>query len=134
MRCEMCHEMLTQRALFCIDSNTRKGMLSQQFVMHVAPPLHWDPLLRHSVSAPVVHVCMCVRISLQGPLSGTVSVSSHPLSPTLEIAAASPSHEGWYQCKVTDGHVATHCGSGALPCVRTDALSDRVRVQVIGEF
>ena len=35
----MRHEMLTQRALFCIDSNTKKGTLSQQFVTHVAPPL-----------------------------------------------------------------------------------------------
>ena len=35
---DMRHEMLTQRALFCIDSNT-KGTLSQQFVTHVAPPL-----------------------------------------------------------------------------------------------
>ena len=33
------HEMLTQRALFCIASNTKKGTLSQQFVTHVAPPL-----------------------------------------------------------------------------------------------
>ena len=24
---------------FCINSNTKKGMLSQQFVTHVAPPL-----------------------------------------------------------------------------------------------
>ena len=31
--------MLTQRALFCIDSNTKEGTLSQQFVTHVAPPL-----------------------------------------------------------------------------------------------
>ena len=36
---DMHHEMLTQRALFPIDSNTKKGMLSQQFVTHVAPPL-----------------------------------------------------------------------------------------------
>ena len=28
----MHHEMLTQRTLFCIDSNTKKGMLSQQLV------------------------------------------------------------------------------------------------------
>ena len=33
----MGHEMLAQHALFCIDSNTKKGTLSQQFVMHV-----WD--------------------------------------------------------------------------------------------
>ena len=40
----MHHEMLTQRALFCIDSNTKKGTLSQQFVTHVAPPLgHCEP-------------------------------------------------------------------------------------------
>ena len=31
--------MLTQRALFTFDSNTKKGMLSQQFVSHVVPPL-----------------------------------------------------------------------------------------------
>ena len=43
----MCHEMLTQRALFFIDSNTKKGTLSQQFVMHVAPPLgHCEPMVR----------------------------------------------------------------------------------------
>ena len=36
----MCHDMLTQRALFALtQSNTKKGTLSQQFVMHVAPPL-----------------------------------------------------------------------------------------------
>ena len=35
----MRHKMLTQHALFCIDSNTKKGTLSQQFVTHVAPPL-----------------------------------------------------------------------------------------------
>ena len=33
------HEMLTQRVFFCIDSNTKKDTLSQQFVTHVAPPL-----------------------------------------------------------------------------------------------
>ena len=38
-RYDMRHEMLTQHALFCIDSNTKKGTLSQQFVTHVAPPL-----------------------------------------------------------------------------------------------
>ena len=38
-RYDMRHEMLTQRALFCIESNTKKGALSQQFVTHVAPPL-----------------------------------------------------------------------------------------------
>ena len=32
----MCHKMLTQRALFCIDSDTKEGMLSQK---SVAPPL-----------------------------------------------------------------------------------------------
>ena len=32
----MRHEMLTQRALSCIDSNTKKGTLSQQFVTKCA--------------------------------------------------------------------------------------------------
>ena len=31
--------MPTQHALFCIDSNTKKSTLSQQFMTHVAPPL-----------------------------------------------------------------------------------------------
>ena len=35
----MPHKMLTQRALFCIDCNTKKGMLRQKSVTHVAPPL-----------------------------------------------------------------------------------------------
>ena len=35
----MRHKMPTQHALFCIDSNTKKSTLSQQFVTHVAPPL-----------------------------------------------------------------------------------------------
>ena len=33
------HEMLTQRSLLCIASNTKRDMLSQQFVMHIVPPL-----------------------------------------------------------------------------------------------
>ena len=38
-RCDMRHESLTQRALFCIGVNAKKGMLSQHFMMHVVPPL-----------------------------------------------------------------------------------------------
>ena len=41
----MRHEMLTQRALFCTDSNTKK---EQQFVTHVAPPLGTGCLLSTS--------------------------------------------------------------------------------------
>ena len=32
-RCDMCHELLTQHALFVLESMP-KGMLSQHFVMH----------------------------------------------------------------------------------------------------
>jgi hypothetical protein len=33
----MHHEMLTQRALFCIDVMAKRVTLSQHFVMHVIP-------------------------------------------------------------------------------------------------
>ena len=35
----MRHEMLTQHPLFCHCANTKRGMLSQHFMMHVVPPL-----------------------------------------------------------------------------------------------
>ena len=35
----MRHEMLTQRARFCIGAMVKKGTLSQHFVMHVVPSL-----------------------------------------------------------------------------------------------
>ena len=35
----MRHEMLTQRARFCIGAMAKKGTLSQHFVTHVVPPL-----------------------------------------------------------------------------------------------
>ena len=34
----MRHELLTQRALFCIGVNAKKGTLSQHFVTRVVPP------------------------------------------------------------------------------------------------
>ena len=38
----MRHEMLTQRAPFCIGVMAKKGTLSQHFVTHVVPPLSGD--------------------------------------------------------------------------------------------
>jgi hypothetical protein len=38
-RYDMCHEMLTQRALFCIDVMAKRVTLSQHFVTCVVPPL-----------------------------------------------------------------------------------------------
>jgi hypothetical protein len=38
-RYDMRHEMLTQRALFCIDVMAKRVMLSQHFVTRVVPPL-----------------------------------------------------------------------------------------------
>jgi hypothetical protein len=35
----MRHEMLTQRALFCIDVMAKRVTLSQHFVTRVVPPL-----------------------------------------------------------------------------------------------
>ena len=35
----MRHEMLPQRAPFCIGAMAKKGTLSQHFVTHVVPPL-----------------------------------------------------------------------------------------------
>ena len=35
----MHHELLAQRALFCIGVDAKKGTLSQHFFMHVVPPL-----------------------------------------------------------------------------------------------
>ena len=40
-RYDMRHKMLTQRALFCHRTNTKRGTLSQHFVTHVVPPLGW---------------------------------------------------------------------------------------------
>ena len=34
---DMCHEMLTQHARFCIGAMAKKGTLSQHFVTHVIP-------------------------------------------------------------------------------------------------
>ena len=36
----MRHEMLSQRAPFCIGAMAKKGTLSQHFVTHAVPPLH----------------------------------------------------------------------------------------------
>ena len=47
----MRHEMLTQRALFCHPTNTKRGTLSQHFVTHVVPPLVLDYMRRMSVTA-----------------------------------------------------------------------------------
>ena len=45
----MCHELLTQRALFCIGVKCKKkGTLSQHFVTHVVPPLGCPRLLEMS--------------------------------------------------------------------------------------
>ena len=38
-RYDMRHEMLTQRAPFCIGAMAKRGTLSQHFVTHVVPPL-----------------------------------------------------------------------------------------------
>ena len=38
-RYDMRHEMLSQRAPFCIGAMAKKGTLSQHFVTHVVPPL-----------------------------------------------------------------------------------------------
>jgi hypothetical protein len=38
-RYDMRHEMLTQRALFCIDVMAKRVTLSQHFMAHVVPPL-----------------------------------------------------------------------------------------------
>ena len=35
----MRHKLLTQRALFCVGVDAKKGTLSQHFMMHVVPPL-----------------------------------------------------------------------------------------------
>ena len=37
----MHHKLLTQRALFCIGVDAKKGTLSQHFMMHVTPPMVW---------------------------------------------------------------------------------------------
>ena len=39
----MGHELLTQRALYCIGGNAKKGTLSQHFVTHVIPLLAHTP-------------------------------------------------------------------------------------------
>ena len=49
----MCHELLTQRALFCIGVNAKKGTLSQHFVIHVVPPLSYLQAIHMAVSLDV---------------------------------------------------------------------------------
>ena len=44
--------------LFCIDSNTKKGMLSKQFVTHVAPPLGRG----HTLHMPVAKCWRLLKI------------------------------------------------------------------------
>ena len=48
----MRHEMLTQRARFCIGVMAKKGTLSQHFVTHVVPPLpiHYSSALNFARS------------------------------------------------------------------------------------
>ena len=40
-RCNMRHELLTHRALFCIGANAKKGTLSQHFVTRVIGSVGW---------------------------------------------------------------------------------------------
>ena len=44
-RYDMRHEMLTQRAPFCIGAMAKNGTLSQHFVTHFVPPLGMSLLL-----------------------------------------------------------------------------------------
>ena len=46
----MRHEMLTQRAPFCIGAMAKKGTLSQHFVTHVVPPLGY-----HTCGLPTLY-------------------------------------------------------------------------------
>ena len=45
----MRHEMLTQRAPFCIGAMAKKGTLSQHLVTHVVPPL---TIRSHALAPP----------------------------------------------------------------------------------
>ena len=56
----MRHEMLTQRAPFCIGAMAKKGTLSQHFVMRVVPPLVWMSSL-HSLGT-LVNVLFMDRV------------------------------------------------------------------------
>ena len=49
----MRHEMLTQRARFCIGVMAKKGTLSQHFVTHVVPPLSTNNELSIPIRAQV---------------------------------------------------------------------------------
>ena len=53
----MRHEMLTQRAPFCIGVMAKKGTLSQHFVTHVVPPLAMSYALgtASTVRLPLFH-------------------------------------------------------------------------------
>ena len=51
----MRHEMLSQRAPFCIGAMAKKGTLSQHFVTHVVPPLVPDPFLRKGVARETIN-------------------------------------------------------------------------------
>ena len=61
------HEMLTQRALFCIGVNAKrckKGLLGQHYMMHVVPPpgSHFGHTLGHSMHMPSKAIDQCVAV------------------------------------------------------------------------
>jgi hypothetical protein len=71
----MRHEMLTQRALFCIDVMAKRVMLSQHFVTRVVPPLGWTP-------PQELHTCEKRQLApnLQSPLYRLNFMQTPPLA------------------------------------------------------
>jgi hypothetical protein len=83
----MHHDMLTQRALFCIDVMEKRVALSQHFMMHVTPPLlptylaHYlvnphmqvHPLSWTSVIMATLTLSMASNGTQQPPISATTS-------------------------------------------------------------
>ena len=70
----MCHEMLTQRALFRHHANTKRGTLSQHFVMYVVPPLHLWPLV---IKTAQIYASLTKKVGRGGGGSSTAKVDIH---------------------------------------------------------
>ena len=128
----MRHEMLTQRAPFCIGAMAKKGTLSQHFVTHVVPPLGYEATSHSDLVS-----------GLRNPgLGGTVGRflcwSSGSGVRSSSSGVSCPDREGWVggmhpkapncawsppQCEITYRHTgeeSTQAASIALQPIRLE--------------
>ena len=85
----MRHEMLTQRAPFCIGAMAKKGTLSQHFVTHVVPPLG-NPFsyIGEGLGQPASR--RLILLLYRSPMGRIVTKSASLRAPILAFLALSP--------------------------------------------